>query len=93
MDRIESYNRVEERRRKEKILDYFILAEVTAVNTAEMLMAEGKPKFPRPWEYYPKLFEEEKEVFEQAEKEKALEEYKEQRRRYVTEFNRRRQQG
>lgn len=93
MDRVESYNRVEKRRRREKILDNFVLAEVTAISTAELLMAEGKPKLPRPWEYYPELFAEEKEAVEEMEKEKALEEYKEQRRRYIMEFNRRRQQG
>lgn len=92
---MESYGRREEKRRKEKIQDNFILAQVIALNTAEILFTEKnkQPRFARPWEFYPELFEQEKDLFEKTERERELEEYKEQRRNYIREFNNRRQQG
>lgn len=93
IDILESISREEKRRRKEKIIDAFIIAEVTAMNLAALFSSDEKIKFPKPWDYYDKIFDEEKEVFKQQELERQLEEYKEKRRAYVAEVNRRRQQG
>lgn len=92
LDMIESAAREEKRKRKEKILDGFILAEAVAWNLAVLLPHDEKIKPPKPWDYY-RSFEEEKEAFEKQDQGRQLEEYKEKRREYAAEVNRRRQQG
>lgn len=89
---IESAAREERRKRKEKIMDDFILAEVTAINLATLFSADKKIRPPKPWDYY-RSFEEEKESFEKQDQERQLEEYKEKRREYAAEVNRRRRHG
>ena len=79
IDKMDSYARTEKERWKRKIRHDFILREVQA---AYIGLEKGK-KPPRPWDYYPELFEKEKEETEFAE-------YKERRRQYIEEFNRRR---
>lgn len=90
---LESRSREEKRKRKEKILDDFIMAEAVAINVAAMLLPDSKMETAKPWDYYQKLFSEEKEAYDQKKAERDLEEYKEKRRAYVAEVNRRRQQG
>ncbi len=92
-DMLESYARKEKRRRKEKVLDDFIIAEVTAVNLAALFSSDKKAETPKPWDYYQELFVEEKKAYEKEKAYRELEEYKEERRAYVAEVNRRRQQG
>lgn len=92
-DMLESYERRKRQIRKDKILDDFIIAEVTAINLAALLSSDKKIQTPRPWDYYQKIFTEEKEVYEKERAERELEEYKEKRRAYAAEVNRRRQQG
>lgn len=46
--------------------------------------------FLKPWDFYPKLFEKEQEMYEKTEEERQWAEYSEKRREYVNEFNRRR---
>lgn len=87
MDILICRNRKEQSRRKNKILDEFIIAEVTAANLAKLLAGNKNTEVPKPWDYYPISFKEEKE----AEEQRMLEEYKERRREYNREFNRRRQ--
>lgn len=93
MDMLDSYAREEKRRRKDKIMDDFIMAEVMAVNIAAMFSTDKNTDTPKPWDYYQKLFAEEKEVYEKQKAERDLEEYKEKRRAYIAEVNRRRQMG
>ncbi|MBQ8232433.1 MAG: hypothetical protein IJZ34_10990 [Lachnospiraceae bacterium] len=81
------------RRRKQKLKDDFIIAEVTALNILIRISPKKNKKYPKPWDYYECLFSEEKKIYEEEEEQQAFEEYKEQRRRYVEEYNRRRQQG
>lgn len=90
---LKSRSREETRKRKEKIMDDFVMAEVIAWNIGAMLPHDEKFTLPKPWDYYPKIFAEESAAFEEQEKERQLEEYKEKRRAYVAEVNRRRQQG
>ena len=88
-DMLESYLR----KRKQKLMDDFVIAEVTALNILIRMSPRKDKVFPKPWDYYEKLFEKEKEVYEREEEQRLFEEYKEQRRRYVKEYNRRRLQG
>lgn len=75
-------------------MDDFLLAEVIAHNVATMLFSENdKKQMDMPWDYYPYLFEKEKELYDEKQRQIEFEEYKERRREYIAEFNRRRQQG
>lgn len=93
VDMINSHIREENRRKKQKVIDDFIIAEVTALNLAALFSKKEDRKIPKPWDYYKTMFAEEKEAYEAKEEERALEEYKEKRRAYVAEYNKRRQQG
>ena len=94
IDMMESHYRETERKRKQKIMDDFLLAEVIAHNVAIMLFSENdKKSMEMPWDYYPSLFEKEKELYEEKKRQIEFEEYKERRREYIAEFNRRRHQG
>ena len=93
MDMLDSCAREEKRKRKEKIVDDFILAEVTAINFAYMLFPNENARTPQPWDYHEKLFAEEKEVFEENDQERRFQEYQARRKDYFDEINRRRQQG
>ena len=48
----------------------------------------GKP-FLKPWDFYPDLFKEERQIYEKEEEERQWQEYMEQRREYNAAFNRR----
>ena len=80
-DKMESFTRMEKERWKRRIRHDFILREVQAA----YIMLDKGTKPPRPWDYYPDLFAKEKQETEYAE-------YKENRRKYYEEFNRRRHQ-
>lgn len=93
LDMIESAAREEKRKRKEKIVEDFIIAEVTAMNIASMIFPDKKAKLPNPWDYYDRLFAEEKAVFEEKDQERRFQEYQARRKDYFDELNRRRQHG
>ena len=91
VDFLESCARERKRKRKEKITDDFILAEAIAANFACLLPSDKKLDPPKPWDYHPRMFEEEKVIFEEADAKRKFEEYQEKRRKYFDEINRRRQ--
>lgn len=90
-DLIESHNKVRRQMAKENICQAFAQAE-QIVSCLSIAMS-GEGQMLQPWDYFPDLFKDEREEFEQeqtnAEK---LEEYKARRKKYVDEFNRRRRQ-
>lgn len=88
-DLLASHIRRKEQDIKWKIRHDFIMAEVKT----RYISREEKQDIPHPWEYYPNLFAEEKIKYENLKEQKEQEEYKEKRRLYVEEFNRRRRQG
>ncbi len=88
-DLIESYYREKCKNLKQEIMMGFILAETQA----RYILTDEKQDIPHPWEYYPELFGEEKEQHNRQQEVNRLESYKEARRSYITEFNKRRQQG
>lgn len=85
-DCIQSYKRRRENEIKQQVNMNFLLAEVIS----RRIFAEKEDEIPQPWDYYPELFEMEKQISDEAYRKKKIEEYKEQRRKYVEEFNRRR---
>mgnify|MGYP006939772602 CR=1 FL=1 len=82
------YQKKEQRLFKEKVRNIFLLAEVVT----RYMTRDEKADTPHPWEYYPELFEEDEKIFKEEKEREELEEYKEARRAYAAEFNRRRQQ-
>lgn len=88
-DLVESYKKRQRQQVKQKVMRGFILAEVLTRN----LTREKGEEIPHPWEYYPELFEEERKNYETEKEKQEIENYKEARRAYVQEFNRRRQPG
>lgn len=89
MDIIDSYARTKERERKQKLSDEFVLAKVLALDISSLF--GEKPEFVEPWDFYPQMFEKDKEYYEQQVLKNQLAEYQEKRREYIKEFNRRRQ--
>lgn len=85
---MESHFRHEKQDVKWKVSHGFIVAEVIA----RYLCREEKDDVPHVWEYYPSLFEEEQNRYEKWKEQRDFEEYKEKRRQYVAEYNRRRRQ-
>lgn len=83
-DLMASYHRRERRKFKRQVGLSFLQAEVTARYVA---LQKDDP-LPEPWEYYPTLFEEEKQAFEQEK----LKEYYEKRREDAARYNQRRHQ-
>lgn len=83
-DCIRSYGR----RAKIKILQQFIQAESIAEHIGRYLNSENKAR--KPWDFYPELFREEREQFEESKQEEQVVTAAENRRLYAAEFNRRR---
>lgn len=82
-DIMESFRRRERENRKWKIMHDFIMAEV---QSRFLFTKKGKPA-PRPWDYYPALFEEDRVQFEKEESEAEFEDYKSRRRARMEAFN------
>lgn len=86
-DYIDSARRVQKQKAKEDILRLFMLA--TIINERHPMVDKEKQKVSLPWDFYPELFEEER-LFSEEQKEKdEFEAYKERRRRYVLNHNKR----
>lgn len=92
VDMMESYARSKTRERKQKIRDDFVLAKALTFNMSTLLSDEKK-EFCNPWDFYPNVFEEDKKLYEHQKLEAELADYRDKRRRWADEFNRRRQQG
>lgn len=85
-DRMDSFRRREQGNAKWRIMHDFVMVNVQM----RYLALEKGEKAPQPWEYYPELFAEEQKRYEKEQEEEELEAYKERRRAYTQEFNRRR---
>ena len=91
MDMMESYIRCRARDRKQQISDNFILSKALALNLSTLF--SDNTEFCNPWDFYPQTFEKDKEDYEQQKLEAQLADYRDKRRQWADEFNRRRQQG
>lgn len=87
-DIVDAYNRRERKRFKDAVRQQFLLAEVLT----RYITRDKEDALPRPWEYYPELFAEDKREAEKQEEEAQLLELKERRRVYADEINRRRRE-
>lgn len=85
---MESYARQANRKRKQKITDDFVLTKALSLNLATII--SGKGDLCNPWDFYPETFKENKEEYERQKLEADLAEYREKRRQWAEEFNRRR---
>lgn len=92
-DLILSYKRRQTVGEKLKIEQLFTLAD--AIGTRVAFLFTGKEdqdssKIMQPWDVYPELFAEDKEIAEKYREEIEFEKYKEARKRHAMEFNKRR---
>lgn len=84
-DRINSFERTYSREAKEKISLTFLLSKLVIEQYASA--SDKKIKPPKPWDYYPELFKEEKITFRAAEKAEELEDYKVKRKAFAQKHN------
>lgn len=89
LDLIESFGRNAKRRRKEQTFNCFMMANI--VN--ERHPAAEKESLTMPWDYYPKLFEKEKEDFKKEKEASILENYKAAWKQRAQKFNEQRHGG
>ena len=79
------------REEKQRIMDNFIQAQAIAVDISALFAKDGK--IAHPWDYYPSFFEAEKKSWEENQLKQQIEDYRERRKAYIAEVNRRRQLG
>lgn len=91
MDMMESYVRCKARERKQQISDNFILSKALTLNISTLF--SDRSELCNPWDFYPQTFGEDKKEYEHQELEAKLAEYRNKRRQWADEFNKRRQQG
>ena len=92
-DLIESFERKEKRKQKQKVIDNQVLADqiIRGVN----LIVNGSEKtnpddlIKQLWDYYPDLFADEKRIYEQESEITAFEKFKAGRRRFAKNYNKR----
>ena len=68
---------------RKNVGNIFLLAEVVTRYMAK----DEKEEMPRPWDYYPEIFAEDKKLHEERKKQEELEAYKEQKRAYAERWN------
>lgn len=76
VDTMESYVRKEEKRIKERLSQIHFLSKDAAQQTALALFGKEGDKAPELWDYFPELFQKEKEAAEQKRVEKEMAVYK-----------------
>lgn len=85
LDYMESYARRRNAEKREQVAIMFMLAQIIAERSP--LTDKKNNEMSYPWDYYPKLFEKDKEIFEKEKEERELEEYVTKRRRAMKNFN------
>lgn len=88
---MESYVRRKTRERKQQISDNFVLSKALTLNLSTLF--SDKSELCNPWDFYPQTFEKDKENYEHQKLEAELADYRDKRRRWADEFNKRRRQG
>jgi hypothetical protein len=86
-DYIDSARRIKKREAKEEILRLFMLAAI--INERHPMVDKEKQDFSAPWDFYPELFEEERAFSEKQKEIEEFEAYKERRRQYAFNHNKR----
>lgn len=89
-DILDSYERTQKRRKKEKVEELFILAEVTANRILNGLNGKSSySDYVQPHHYYPDLFENVDELIEKKKEEEELQRYKEDMKARADAWNKR----
>lgn len=85
---IDSYQRIEIRKQKQRVIDNSILADQIVRGIGAMFSEkEDEVEIKQVWDYYPNLFDREKEVFEKQKDLEELEKFKEKRRKFALQHN------
>lgn len=95
-DVMESHYREMKQKEKVKIERLFVLAEAIGTRVAFIFSDnkdDAKNSVLQPWDIYPQLFSEEKELRDDFEEDREFQEYKDARRRHAAEFNKRRREA
>lgn len=88
-DLIDAYAQRRKADLKKSIRMQFLLASLIP----QYILRNESDPVPQPWDYYPELFKEEKELYEKEAAEKEFEEFKERRRQYAAALNKQRRGG
>lgn len=92
--RIKSHQRKARQQQIKEIEQLFVLAEAIGSRVAYIFTEKKEPRLIlQPWDVYPQLFTEQEHFAQEAEEERELEKYKEARRNYAAEYNRRREEA
>lgn len=84
---IESFERKKKMQAKEDISKQFMLSHLIGEHLRALF--DKEVIFSKPWDYYPELYQQEKESFEKEKKEIEWEVYKEKRMAFMNEHNKR----
>lgn len=85
-DLINSHVRQEKKERKLAVDQIFVLADAILSRFVSMIDEDSKPLLP--WDMYPELFSEERQIYMDQRAEDEFEKFKEKRRRFAAEYNR-----
>lgn len=83
-DTVAAYNQKVEREFKQKVKQNFLLAEIIVADLG--LSLDKKPAL-QPWDYYPSMFQAERDQHEKLRQMEEMEQYKERRRQYAGALN------
>ena len=90
VDKIESYERVQLRKIKQKAIINDVLSEQIANKVSKIF---DKDNDVRVWDLFPKLFEEEKKQYEEEKEMNEFEKFKSDRRAFARRYNARTRKG
>lgn len=87
LDIIEAYNANQKNEFKQRVILNDTLASVIGANVAKLFDSKNEVKIPQVWDYFPELFKEEKETFEEQRMEEEFESFKTNRKLYAKSYN------
>ncbi len=93
IDLIESAERQQRKQVKRNVIEECQLAQVIVANISNYMSQDATKKIIMPWDLYPELFKEEKELYEQRVQEETFDDFKAKRKEYAAMMNARRNTG
>ena len=93
VDKIESYERVQLRKIKQKAIINDVLSEQIANKVSKIFDKDNDVQILRVWDLFPKLFEEEKKKYEEEKEMNEFEKFKRDRRAFAMRYNARTRKG
>lgn len=97
VDMIDSYERIEKRKQKQRAIDNQILAD-QIIRGFNVIMngnekSDSEDSFKALWDYYPDLFDEEKEKYYQDKEEREFDNFKASRKMFANQYNKKYRRG